>query len=342
MLNFVKKKKKFILSVIILTIIIVIIYRLDFSRKKVEYGITFSALQAERLGLDWKNVYLSILDELKIKNLRLSGYWNVIEEEQGIFDWRDLDWQIEEAAKRGMNVILVIGRRVPRWPECHDPQWLNGLSQEDQEKNMLSLLKKEIEHYKNYKNITTWQVENEPMLSLFGVCPEYSRAFLKEEISLVKSLDSRPVLITDSGELSLLLRTSGISNYLGTSIYLKVWHQYFKNQSRDNPIGYWRHLFPPLWYYLRTQMAEHIFGNKRVMVSELQAEPWETGAALKDTPIAIQYEAFNLKNFQEIISLAKKSGFDEIYFWGAEWWYWLRSKGDDSFWQEAKNIIANN
>lgn len=337
-----RKKKKFILWIIILAIIIVIIYRLDFSQKKVEYGITFSPLQAERLGLDWKNTYLSILDELKVKKLRLSAYWNVVESEQNIFDWRDLDWQIEEADKRGVKVILVIGRRVPRWPECHDPKWLGGLSQGEQEKNMLNLLKKEIEHYKNYKNITTWQVENEPTLSLFGACPEYRRDFLKEEISLVKSLDNRPVLVTDSGELSLWLRTSGISDYLGTSIYLKVWHRYFKSQSRSNPIGYWQHIFPPLWYYLRAQMAEHIFGNKGVIVSELQSEPWETGIALKDTPIAIQYKGFNLKNLQEIISLAKKSGFDEIYFWGAEWWYWLKNQGDDAFWQEAKNIFRDN
>ena len=128
----IKNKKKIILIAIFLLIVIIFVYQLNFMPKKVIYGVSFSPLQAERLDLDWEEVYLSILDDLKVKYLRLSAYWNTIEIREGVFNWQDLDWQIKKAAERGVKVILVIGRRVPRWPECHDPLWLAQFSKKEQ------------------------------------------------------------------------------------------------------------------------------------------------------------------------------------------------------------------
>ncbi|TSC95938.1 MAG: hypothetical protein Athens101410_262 [Parcubacteria group bacterium Athens1014_10] len=325
------KNKKIIILIIVFLLMIIFIYQLDFTPKKIDYGVSFSPLQAERLGLDWKKAYLSIFDDLKVSRLRLSAYWNTIEAEQNIFNWQDLDWQMEEAKKREVKVVLVIGRRVPRWPECHDPSWLNDLSKEEQEEKVLNLIKEEIEHFKKYDNIVAWQVENERLFSSFGACAKSSRAFLKREIDFVKSLDNRPTITTDSGELSFWLGTSGLSDILGTTIYSKVYNRY---------LGYFRHIYPPFWYYLRTVMARRIFGNQKVIASELQAEPWEAGQPLKEMSLESQNKAFNLKDFRDNLFLAEKSGFDEIYFWGAEWWYWLKERGDDSFWLEAKNIFS--
>lgn len=306
------------------------IYQLNFTPKKMTYGVSFSRLQAEKLGLDWQKVYLAILEELKPSHLRLSAYWSTVEPQKEVFDWRDLDWQTEEAAKRGAKIILVVGRRVPRWPECHDPTWLKELPKKEQEERVLNLLKEEINHFKNYSNIIAWQVENERLFSSFGTCSYCRRGFLKKEIQFVKSLDNRPTITTDSGELSFWIRTAGLSDILGTTIYSKVYNRY---------IGYFRHIYPPFWYYLRAAMARRIFGNQKVIVSELQAEPWEADKPLKDMSLNLQNKAFNLKDFKNNLSLAKKAGFDEIYFWGAEWWYWLKEKGDDSFWQELKKIL---
>jgi len=41
--------------------------------------------------------------------------------------------------------------------------------------------------YQNEQNIIAWQVENEPFLSTFGICPKLDRALLDSEINLVKS-----------------------------------------------------------------------------------------------------------------------------------------------------------
>mgnify|MGYP001020782971 CR=1 FL=1 len=67
--------KKLVLKILILLILLVIIFYiyLWFSSKqkyKVDYGISFSKQHAESLGLNWKENYLAMLDELKPKYLR--------------------------------------------------------------------------------------------------------------------------------------------------------------------------------------------------------------------------------------------------------------------------------
>jgi len=43
---------------------------------------------SEELGLDWKKTYLAILDDLKVKNLKLVAYWDLIEEEPGVYNFQ--------------------------------------------------------------------------------------------------------------------------------------------------------------------------------------------------------------------------------------------------------------
>jgi len=48
----------------------------------------------------------------------------------------------------------------------------------------------------------------------------------------------------------------------------------------------------------------------------------------------------NIVRFEDSINYAKRIGFDTIYLWGGEWWYWLKTvHTNDSFWQAAKQII---
>jgi hypothetical protein len=45
--------------------------------------------------------------------------------------------------------------------------------------------------------------------------------------------------------------------------------------------------------------------------------------------------------FYDNINYAKKSGFKEHYFWGAEWWYWAKAQGHSEMWDSAKNFLTN-
>ena len=79
---------------------------------KIEYGVTFSEPYAKSLGLDWKQVYISMLDDLKVKDLRLSAYWDEVEKNRDQFSFDDLDFQINEASARNTKVVAkrFIGR----------------------------------------------------------------------------------------------------------------------------------------------------------------------------------------------------------------------------------------
>src|SRR5687768_8175275 len=86
-------------------------------------GVSFSQKRSEEMGVDWRKNYLALLDDMGIKAFRLMSYWDVHEPRSGKTNFRDLDWQIAEAKKRGATVSLAIGLRQPRWPECHQPKW---------------------------------------------------------------------------------------------------------------------------------------------------------------------------------------------------------------------------
>jgi len=330
-----KKYYKFIPIFLGLIIILLIagLMMWDFSPKKISWGVTFSQEYAEKeLGLNWRQTYLAILDDLKVSHLRLSAYWNIIEPAAGQYDFTDLDWQINEAAKRNVKIVLALGRRLPRWPECHDPDWLKALTSKEIETRQLAYMQKVVEHYQNNQQIIYWQVENEPFLEYFGQCPALDTAFLKEEIILVKNLTAKPVLVTDSGELSTWLPISKVGgDILGTTVYRVVNNKY---------LGYVRWFLPPAYYYLKAALIRTFTPIKKIIVAELQTEAWhKADTNLKIMTVEESFESMDLKQFNQNISFAKRAGFDEVYLWGAEWWYLLKTeKNFPAYWQEAKKL----
>jgi hypothetical protein len=327
-------KRSFYSALFILVIfIIVFVFMKDFtSPKPISWGVTFSSLYAKELGLDWKQTYLDILDDLKIRKLRLAVYWSSVEKIQGEYEWQEVDWQLAEAQKRGAEVILAIGPRVPRWPECHIPLWARDLSDEEYNMQVNILYQQTIEHFKVYSNITTWQVSNEPFLKSFGICRTQSPEQINAYIKIVKSLDtkSRPVMLTESGELSTWVKSAKLADIIGSSLYRTVWNQYF---------GYWRYPWPPAFYRWHADLVQKLFPVQKIIISELQAEPWPPGNHILATSLDDQFKSFNLNRLQKNISYVKKTGFDEVYLWGVEWWYYLKlNYNHPEFWKEIKNL----
>jgi hypothetical protein len=328
---------KKILKVFLWIILVIIILFISLSFKKVPekitYGVSFSKFHSDELKLPWKDVYSSILDDLKVRHLRLSAHWPMIEPEEGQFNFEDLDYQMKEANKRGASVILAIGRRLPGWPECHEPDWVQGLSWEKKRGRILLYIEAVVNRYKEYKNIKYWQVENEPFLSVFAQehCGKLDKTFLEEEIALVKKLDSeKPVLVTDSGNLGLWKGAWRAGDAFGTSVYIYLW----------NPsIGQVRTVYLPSFYKIKTNLMELLFGKKKSILIELSLEPWLL-EPIVDTPIESQNQRMDINKFEEIITFAKKTGFEEQYLWGAEWWYWMKTQGDDGYWKKAKEIFS--
>ena len=299
--------------------------------KEITWGVNFSQKHAQNLGLNWKETYSALLDDLKVKNIKLISHWDLIEPKEGDYNFEDLDWQIETADEKGVKILLVIGMKTGRWPECHIPDWARNLSKEEQQERISKLVEKTVLRYRDRNSIWAWQVENEPFFP-FGECPWADINFLKKEIDLVKSLDSqsRTIVISDSGEGSFWINAAKLGDIVGTTLYKKVWFRQLGN--------YIYYPFPPTFYWRKAQLIEKIF-NKKVVVIELQAEPWGP-KLLYESPLEEQEKTMNLERFKANIEFAKKTGLDEFYLWGGEWWYWLKEKQNQpEIWNEAKKLF---
>ncbi|HTK04205.1 MAG TPA: cellulase family glycosylhydrolase [Candidatus Eisenbacteria bacterium] len=290
-------------------------------------GATFSKPYAESLGLDWKEAYLATLDDLGVRRFRIPAYWNDIEPEPGVFNFANVDWQVEQAAKRGGKVILAVGRKLPRWPECHAPAWTEGMNESLVQTRILTMMETVVRHYADEPAIIVWQVENEPFFE-FGKCPPPDREFLKHEVAVVRAIDKRPIMITESGELSSWLQVAGIADILGISTYRTVWDRY---------IGYFYWPISPRVYARRYDAVSTLID--RAIISELQAEPWAENG-ITSMPIDQQLHLMNPTRLIENVRFARKVGFSEAYLWGVEWWYWLRAKGHPELWDAGKQVFG--
>ncbi len=292
------------------------------------FGATFSEPFAQELGLDWKKAYEEIFSDLGIKNVRIPVYWSEIEPKKGEWHFEDIDWQLAKAKEYDAKIILVIGRRVPRWPECFEPEWAKNLPEEEKQKLILEISEEVIKRYKDSPVVWAWQIENEPFLP-FGECPTFNANFLDEEIAAVKKISNKPIIITDSGEFGLWFRAAKRGDIFGSTLYRYVWNRVF---------GYITYPLPPSFFRLKQGLLKLFVGQKPMIVVELQAEPW-TPRALRDISLDEQFVHFNPERFEEILEYIEGTGFDTFYFWGVEWWYWLKMQGHPEIWEMAKEAI---
>jgi len=299
---------------------------------RISYGVSFSKYYSDELGISWKEIFIATLDELKVRKLRLVAYWPMVEPENGVYSFTDLDFQMNEAKERNTSVILAVGRRLPRWPECHIPGWAKDFSWEDQKKEILAYLGEVVGRYKSYENIIYWQVENEPFLSVFAKenCGALDEDFLHEEISLVKQLDpKRPVLITDSGNLGLWAGAWRSGDVFGTSAYLYLWNPEF---------GQVKSLYLPSFYKIKKNLMTFFFGAKRSILIELSLEPWLLEPTVR-APLETQLDRMGIDKWNEVVLFAGETGFDEQYLWGVEWWYFMKENGHPEYWKKAKALF---
>lgn len=327
--------KKTLLAILIITVVFFAFYLYLAKRpvpEKVNYGISFNTLYAKELNLDWEEVYDAVINDLGVRRFRLAAHWNMIEPENNQWNFVELDKQINLAEENGAEIILAVGRRLPRWPECHIPQWAIDESWEFQKKEILEYIEVVINRYKDRDSIIYWQIENEPYLDVFATehCGKLDEDFLKKEIEFVRSLDdTKPILVTDSGNLGTWISPWKRGDAFGTSVYVYLWNA---------EIGPFKSYLPPSFYRFKTSLMELIAGDKPSMLIELSLEPWLLQPVV-DTPISVQLERMNITKFREIIEFAENTQFEDQYLWGAEWWYYMNEKGHPEFWDEAKEIF---
>ncbi len=305
--------------------------------RPIAWGVSFSQKFSRELGLDWQKNFTAIIEELQPRKIRLIAYWDDIESIRGQYDFSDIDWMLQRIRGKPIEVILALGMKTPRWPECHVPNWVRALSAEEREEVLRGYVEATVSRYRANPTIKIWQLENEPFFRFGTGCESRPADFFEKEIGLVRSLDaSRPVLVTDAGEFGSWYRAAHAGDIFGSSLYREVY-----SPSWGWLVGVIHYPFEPSFFRLKQKIVRRLVKEpeKKFIVAELQAEPWGK-AGIAELSYEEQTQLFSPAYFDETIRFARNAGFDDYYLWGAEWWFSLKEKyGDDRFLERAKELL---
>lgn len=293
---------------------------------KNNFGVSLSIKQCRNFGINHLDVIEFAITELNIKRFRLMSYWDEIEIEIGIYNFKYLDQQIKLISKNKGEVTLCLGVRQPRWPESHWPTWTKGLTTKQRDAHLLKFIKTVIERYRKYDLIVSYQLENEALLKRFGENGDFNRKRLIKEYFLIKQLDrKRPIVMTTSTSWGIPFRKP-IPDIVGFSFY-RVTH--------DNK-EYRKSIYQPWVFKLRARLIKLLW-QRPTFIHELQAEPWGP-KAIWEMDKTERNKSMSLEILKSNIKLAKEIKLYPIDLWGLEWWYKENELGNNELINELKKL----
>lgn len=310
-----------------------LIYQHQHRNDQVRMGTSFSIDAARDLGVDWQANFTALLDDMHMKHFRLMSYWENSEKQPGSYNFEDLDWQMNEVAKRGATVSLAIGLRQPRWPECHQPAWARQLEVTNKSawnQSIETYIQTVVDRYKNHPALENWHLENEYFNRNFGDCRDFSVDRLKAELNLVKRHDPKhQVIVTLADQLGFPF-FGPYPDLYGTSLYKGNYVKFY---------GYFPYPIPSQFYSAKAYFVKLLHG-KEMFIHELQLEPWGPKPT-KEMSVKDQDHYMDTKRMQENLDFAKQTGMKKMNLWGAEWWYWRKTKlNDPRPWNLVKDELA--
>ncbi|MEK7182809.1 MAG: hypothetical protein AAB694_01480, partial [Patescibacteria group bacterium] len=157
-------KKFFVGLFLVAALLFVLLPQPKLSYQKPLWGFSYSPKYASSLDLDWRQSYIFLLDELKPPSVRVPLYWDETETTPRVFSFERLEFLLAEAYKRNIPVVLNVGYRVFRYPECHVPEWAKTFSQhelEDAERSYLSGVVLYLSETSLAASVEAIQIENE-------------------------------------------------------------------------------------------------------------------------------------------------------------------------------------
>jgi len=301
------------------------------------WGVTFSDSYATYLGLDPERTYEAVITDLGARDIKLHIDWNALEPSRGVLNFETLDRRIRMAEAHDVRLVLVIGKKTGRWPECHTPSWFSSLPETERQGVIVQYVRTIVGRYVDSPAVAYWQLENEPFLE-FGTCPDWyyeqNTELLTELTTAVRAIDqTRPIIISESGELSTWTQAAELADIVGVTLYRNTWNQ-TKETFGINPYSF----LTPSFYATKAALIRQVY-DKPVISVELQAEPWAS-RPLIEASLEEQAESMNKDLFRENIAFAQAAGLGTYYFWGTEWWYWMKTKHNQpEIWHEAATLF---
>jgi hypothetical protein len=321
-------------------------------------GISFRPLQADALGLDGRATLRTLL-AYPFQMIRLGAYWNRMEPELDRFDAEELDWQVDAAERAEKQIIVSVGAvKTFGYPEYFVPT--HRLSRALREGALIepaaypsllaaatAFVERVIERYRDRQSIVAWQVEHEAVDPL-GMEHSWRLAstFVQAEVAAARHADpTRPILLNGFLPTSSLVRlqqwwrtrdqgdslsvAQRLADIVGIDYYPR--HALVRLGARtvylDGSSGRWQQR---RWQQLRTWAEDR---GRQLMISEGQAEPWETVTAPPNPDAGGMYSCLPeqvIANYNQCLSWARRGAFPlyAYLFWGAEYWV-LRDKCGD-------------
>jgi hypothetical protein len=302
--------------------------------KPLEMGVSFIPDYAQGLGVDPQKT-MDALTGIGVKQFRLVSYWSDMERTQGTYDFSQLDWQFKKAEAAHAKVMLTVGLRQPRWPECHIPDWAAKEPASQWTPQLEDFMRAVVERYKDSPALQQYQLENEYFLKGFGTCTDFSRQRLIDEYNLVKKTDpSHPIIVGRSNNALGFPVGQPTPDQFSISVYKRVWDAGVTHRYLEYPY--------PAWFYGYLAGVQKLYTGKDMSVAELQAEAWPpNGQHIVDTSLDEQNKSMNAQRLAERFDYGRATGMKDIDLWGAEYWYYRKQVlHDDSLWQVAQHKFA--
>jgi hypothetical protein len=333
-------------------------------------GISFRPLQAVALGRDPAQVLAQLLP-YPFPLIRLAAYWRQLEPAPGRFDPSELDAQIDAATAAGKKIILCVGAvKSFGYPEFFVPvhhlpeplpegQLIGPQSHPGLLARATEFLGRVVERYLDHPAIVAWQVEHEPVDPL-GMEHSWRLAadFVGQEVAAVRAADpGRAVLLTGFLPTSLPVRLQqrwrtrdqgdslAVACQLADIVGLNVYPRH--GLVRVGPRTAYLAGSRSLWQRRASarQCAEAARDDRRLMVTEGQAEPWETVTTPPSLPGRAMFSCLPehiIDNYNAAMQLgqAAPGGLWAYLFWGAEYWVKRSQQGDDSYQAAFERVLT--
>lgn len=295
------------------------------------WGTSWSFKYAEELGIDPREGLEAVARELPVSRLRLMTYWDRHEPQQNVYDWSELDYQMDIAKQYDKKVTLAIGLRQPRWPECHMPHWAQDVPREQWLPELKEYMAAVIKRYDSNGVVIEYQLENEFLTDFFGECPDHDRERLIEEYDFVNALTEKPIIVSRSNNF---LPSWPIGEPRAEKTALSV----YKRVHIPGSDYYFEYPYPA-WFYSGLAGLTKATTGVDTFIHELQAEPWGPGATVNLTDEQ-QAESMDAERLEKRLSYAVATGLRPIDIWGAEWYYWRKTElNDPSTWNVIKESL---
>jgi hypothetical protein len=340
-------------------------------RRSTQLGISFRPPQVEALGLDTMATLRTLL-RYPFHVIRLGAYWNRIEPEPHRFHPEELDLQVDAAEHAGKQIILCVGAlKTFGYPEFFVPA--HHLRQPLREGALvepsayplliaaaIEFVTRIVERYRDRSAVVAWQVEHEAVDPL-GLEHSWrlAAAFVAREVDAVRAADpTRPIVMT---------------GFLPTSLPVRV-QQWWRTRDQGDSLSVAQRLADVVGidYYPRHALVRiggmtlYLDGSKspwqqrrqrqlfawarargrRLMITEGQAEPWETVTIPPNPHDLAMYSCMPeqvIENYNQCMRWARQVDFalDAYLFWGAEYWTLRGRSGDSSYLDAFSRILQN-